>query len=60
MEKFSAIFLVLIASAVQCESEKHSRRVDDVKCDAQMEFFAESLANRELWAMECKKSSRSS
>lgn len=56
MEKCSAIFLLLIASAVHCESGKHFKRVDDVKCDAQMKFFSESLANRALWALECKKS----
>lgn len=60
MEKFSAIFLLLIASAVHCESGKHSSRIDDVECDVQLEFFTESLANRELWAMECKKSRLSS
>ena len=47
--KYFALILTFYISTVT------SVEIDDVKCEAQLNYFNESLAAREAWAIECEK-----
>lgn len=54
MRNFLNRLAVLVASFIVCQSESNSGRFDDVKCEAQLKYFSESLSKRDSWALECK------
>lgn len=55
MKSFSLDIIILITSAVMCSSERITGRLDDVKCEAQLKYFTDSLSKHESWAVESEK-----
>lgn len=69
MIRFSIVLLVfsVILNSIECGmnlfaliltfyiSAVTSVDIDDVKCEAQLNYFTDSLSAREAWAIECEK-----
>ena len=46
---FILLFIVLLSS-----NELISAEINDVKCDAQLEFFNQALSKRDRWSVDCE------